>query len=412
MGRIYGNLEALGIRQEPSPDPLDSLTPSGGKKPEGLLIYVHYPFCRSKCRYCAFHSQKWNGVTASWYRMVLMEEIRLWGERLKRPRVATVYVGGGTPSLMPLTEFQQLFDALGQAFSIEPGAEVTVEANPDSALDPSWFRALLSLGVNRLSLGVQSFDDQELSMLGRPHTATGAESAFGAARVAGFGNISLDLIWGLPGQRLGQWMANLRKAARDLRPEHLSCYGLTLERNTPMAKACEVGELVLPPEEEQARMYVHGAEYLESEGYLQYEVSNFARMGFSSRHNSGYWAGLDYLGLGPSAVSTLGTRRFSNPRYMDEYDAAVRGGFAGNDFEALTPETRAREMVMLSLRTTRGLDLAAYAAATGRDLLAERKSMIHALHRNHLIKISRGRLRLTTNGLLVSNSIIERLLDG
>lgn len=384
------------------------------KKPEsppgkGILLYVHVPFCRRRCHYCAFHSQVFNQVTFAWYVKTLLQEIELWGKRLKRPRVKTLFLGGGTPSLFPLSQLDHVLRALRRNFTFDEGLEASIEANPDSASDVSYFRGLLSLGFNRLSLGAQSFSDADLETLGRPHSARQTVETFGLARRAGFANISLDLMFGLPGQRQREWLEQLKTAVR-LRPEHLSCYGLTVEPGTRLARSCDLGEVRLPPEKEQSRMYVHGAEYLESEGYLQYEVSNFARMGFQCRHNLGYWRGEDYLGLGPSAVSTLGNRRFTDPLYMDAYDAYVRGGFAGQDYEELDEAARLREMVMLALRTTEGLDLAAYRRRSGRDLLKVEPRLIQTLHQNGLIRISGGRLKLTKTGLLVSNSIIERLM--
>lgn len=399
MPRLFGEIPAE------KPKKHEPEAPSG----KGILLYVHVPFCRKRCHYCSFHSQVFNQVTFAWYLKTLLAEIALWGGRLKRPRVRTLFFGGGTPSLFPLSQLDHVVRALRDNFRFDKDLEASIEANPDSASDVSYFRGLLSLGFNRLSLGAQSFADVDLALLGRPHSSRQTVETFGAARKAGFANISLDLMFGLPGQRQREWLEQLKTAVR-LRPEHLSCYGLTVEPGTRLSRSCDLGEVSLPPEKEQGRMYVYGAEYLESEGYFQYEVSNYARMGFQCRHNLGYWRGDDYLGLGPSAVSTLGTRRFTNPAYMDAYDAAVRGGFAGQDYEELDEAVRLREMVMLSLRTVEGLDLARYRKRSGRDLLKTEPRLIQTLHENGLIRISGGRLKLTKTGLLVSNSIIERLM--
>lgn len=374
-----------------------------------MLLYVHVPFCQSRCHYCSFHSQAFNQVTFAWYFKLLLEEITLWGTRLKKPKLRTIYFGGGTPSLIPLHQLDQIMKTLAKAFSFSPGMEVTLEANPDSAQDVSYFRGLLSIGFNRLSLGMQSLNDVDLHVMGRPHNAAMTMQAFDNARRAGFGNIGVDLIWGLPNQRLKVWMDQL-ETVTSMRPEHISAYNLTIEPNTVMAKMCgETGEFKLPPEQEQGRMFIYGAEFLESMGYMHYEVSNFARMGFMSVHNSGYWHGSDYLGLGPSAVSTIGRRRFTTPRYMDEYDAYVRGGLVGEDHELLTDDNLFKEMVMLSLRTSNGLDLKEFRTKAGFDLIKRQEHLITALHRENLIRISHGRLRLTKNGMLVSNVIIKRL---
>ena len=400
MPRLYGEIPAAKAEKK-APEPAPAGRP--------ILIYVHVPFCRSKCHYCNFHSQAFNQVTFAWYLKTLLAEIELWGRRLKHPRATTLYFGGGTPSLFPLSALAQVMDALRANFRFEEGIEASLEANPDSACDVSFFRALLSLGFNRLSLGVQCFEDSFLALLGRPHSARQAVDTFALARQAGFGNISLDLMFGLPGQRTNHWLEQLKSAVR-LRPEHLSCYGLTPEPDTRLTRSLELGEFELPVEREQSRMFVHGAEYLESEGYLHYEISNFARMGFACRHNQGYWQGRDYLGLGPSAVSTIGSRRFTNPRWMDAYDAAVRGNFAGLDFEELDDEARLKELVLLSLRTVEGLDLKAYRKLAGRDLLKSEPQLMQTLRQNDLIRVKKGRLSLTKTGMLVSNSIISRIM--
>lgn len=387
---------------------------SGGSKaakpaPGGMLLYIHVPFCRSRCNYCTFHSQAFDDIKFAWYHKVLQQEIALWGKRLKKPKLQTVYFGGGTPSLYPLGKLDETMRTLRKHFRFQEGMEITLEANPDSACDTSWFRALLSMGFNRLSLGVQSLKDEALALLGRPHSSAMAVSSFHQARDAGFGNISLDFIWGLPDQRLKSWIDQLKEVA-ELKPEHISAYSLTMEPKAPMTRMLESGEITLPSDTEQGRMFIYGAEYLESMGYMHYEVSNFARMGFASRHNSGYWEGRDYLGLGPSSVSTIGRRRFTNPRYLDEYDAAVRGAFAGDDFEQLSDADLLREMVMLSLRTAKGLDLKAFRERAGYDLVKRQEKLITALHRENLIRIVQGRLKLTKNGMLVSNAIIRSLI--
>jgi oxygen-independent coproporphyrinogen-3 oxidase len=409
MGRIYGEDVPTRPAFPSAPAPSGAAKSQGAPGDKGLLLYIHVPFCRSRCHYCTFHSQAFNQVTFAWYHKLLLDEIKLWGARLKKPLLRTVYFGGGTPSLIPLTQLQQILQGLDKAFTFGPAMEVTLEANPDSATDVSYFRALLSMGVNRLSLGVQSLSDADLQVLGRPHSAAMAHSAYDNARRAGFGNIGLDFIWGLPGQRLKTWIDQLA-VVTSMRPEHISAYNLTLEPDTPMTAMCaEDGPLALPPDKEQSRMFIYGAEYLESMGYMHYEVSNFARMGFVSMHNSGYWTGADYLGLGPSAVSTIGRRRFENPRYMDEYDAYVRGGLVGADHELLSDGDLLKEMVMLSLRTSRGLDLKEFKEKAGYDLIKRQGKLITALHRENLVRINHGFLRLTKNGMLVSNVIIRRL---
>ncbi|NDV18244.1 radical SAM family heme chaperone HemW [Pseudodesulfovibrio sp. JC047] len=408
MGKIYGEdvpvtpafPDAISKRKKPS---------SNGT---GLLLYIHVPFCVSRCTYCNFHSQIYDAISFARYYSLLLEEIKEWGRRLKRPRLRTIYFGGGTPSLVPLSQLETIMKTIRASFTVNDNMEVTLEANPDSAHDVSYFKGLLSIGFNRLSLGMQSCHDGDLQVMGRPHSVDMTMQSYSSARQAGIGNIGLDLIWGLPGQKLKGWLDQLKMVA-EMRPDHLSAYNLTLESGTRMAERCgESGDLELPSDTEQGRMFVYGAEYLESMGYMQYEVSNFARMGFMSVHNSGYWTGSDYLGLGPSAVSTIGRRRFSVPWSLDEYDTYVRDNLLGKDFEELSDSALLTELVMLSLRTSQGLDLAEYRTRTGHDLVKRHESLFAALHRENLIRINQGWLKLTKNGMLVSNVIIQRLAFG
>lgn len=370
-------------------------------------LYIHVPFCRSKCGYCAFFSEPLREGMLDAYLPLLLEEIGLWAERLGRLSVPTVFFGGGTPSLLAPEHLARIMEALRKHFDFAEGAEISMEANPDSA-SPEFLRAARELGVNRLSLGVQSFRDEELALLGRPHSARQAWEAVTRARGTGFANLGLDLIWGLPGQREGQWLESLRRAV-ELAPEHLSCYGLTLEPGTPLAEAPE--ELhQLPPERELARMYVHTGELLEDAGYMQYEISNYARLGHTCRHNLACWEGRDYLGLGPAASSTLGNLRWTNPEDLRAWAELVRTRQTGqHQRETLSPATRAQERLMLALRTAKGLDLAEYRALSGKNLLASHKAIIQALRQKELVRLYQGRLRLTRTGMLLSSSIIRAL---
>uniref|UniRef100_A0A7C4EIS3 Heme chaperone HemW n=1 Tax=Fundidesulfovibrio putealis TaxID=270496 RepID=A0A7C4EIS3_9BACT len=374
-----------------------------------MLLYVHVPFCVGKCRYCAFASQAMDMDDVEAWGKALEAEAAHHSARLGRPEVETVYLGGGTPSLLPAWAFDRLMDGLERHFRIPPGVEFTLEANPDSATDTDLMRLWRDSGVNRVSLGAQALTDQELALLGRPHNAAQVHAAVERLRRAGFANLSLDLIWGLPGQRARQWRQTLVNALR-LAPEHISAYGLTLEPGTPLAREAESGNLALPEEDEAARMYVHGGEFLEEQGLVHYEISNFARMGYASRHNQGYWEGADYLGLGPSAVSTMGMLRWENPRDVAGYVAMVRAREFCRDAETLTRETRGRELLMLSLRTSRGMSLADYRLHAGRDLAKAEGKLLGAMYQKDLIRIRDGRLRLTRQGMLVSNQIIGRLL--
>lgn len=382
-----------------------------------MLLYIHVPFCRKKCAYCSFCSVPLEGsgyTEISGYLGSLLREMALWEDRLGRAPVETVFFGGGTPSLLPLEAVAGILDRIRATFDLSPSAEISMEANPESALAQGWMYAVRKAGVNRLSLGVQSLDDQDLRTLGRAHTAREAAYAVDLARSAGFGNISLDFMWGLPGRGLAQsqvqWLRQLKEAAA-LQPEHISAYGLTLEEDAPLLAACDRGELVLPTEREQAGMYIAGAEFLESQGFMQYEISNFARMGFECRHNTGYWEGKPYLGLGPAATSTLGSKRWTNPSDIPAWKQAVHAGAIGSDCEELDEETRLREFIMLRLRMAKGIPLKEWRRLTGRSFTRDHKALVTALQQNGLASLRKDFFRLTRSGMLVSNTIIGHFFE-
>ena len=373
-----------------------------------MLLYVHVPFCVRKCGYCSFHSGPFSAGAARAYVQLVLREMAARGQSLGRVPVESVYFGGGTPSLLESGQIEAMLQGAAASFDLGADAEITLEANPDSALRPGFLGSVRGLGVNRLSLGVQSLQDDLLAMLGRPHDGRQARMAVEAARKSGFSNLSLDLIWGLPGQSLERWMDDLA-AAVALAPEHLSCYGLSLEEGTALARKVEEGDLGLPGEETQARMYLDGSQFLESVGYAHYEISSYTRPGRESRHNQGYWAGKDYLGLGPAAVSTIGDRRWSNPAALREYASVVTGGGEANEMEELSAQTRRQEMVMLALRTAGGLDLEKFKATTGTEF-PWRHPAVEQLRSSGLVRPRDGHLQLTREGMLVSNSVIEMVL--
>jgi len=379
-------------------------------------LYVHAPFCRAKCRYCAFYSLPAGqaGPEPSLLERYLcaleaeMDQLRAAHGPVSAP---SLFFGGGTPSLLGPGALARIMAGLRSRFDLSPDAEISLEANPDSA-SPEFLRAARSLGFNRLSLGLQSLDDAALTSLGRVHSAEQAVDAFASARAAGFTNIGLDLIFGLPGQTPEQWLDTLRRAVA-LGPEHLSCYGLTLEPGTPLA-GDHAALAALPDEDGQAEMFLRGAELLEAEGYAHYEISNFARPGRACRHNQACWQGRGVLGFGPAAVSTIAgadnALRWANPADFEAWEALVASGQAGqHGREILSPEIRAREGLMLALRTAAGLDLAAHFRATGQDLPMLFAGLLAQLERAGLVLLSPGRLRLTTAGMLVSNSVIRAL---
>ena len=379
-----------------------------------MLVYVHVPVCRRKCRYCSFHSEvlpsAGSGNKVRRYTDTLFMEIAQAGDRLGGQKVSSIFFGGGTPSLLPARTVGHILEKIHRAFKVDRKAEISMEANPESLKSSMIAREYLRAGVNRMSLGVQSLDDAMLQMLGRPHTVREAVAAYSAVRTAGFANVSMDLIWGLPGQSVRAWMQQIGEMLR-LQPDHLSCYNLTLEEGTPMSADYDEGLFQLPPERDQATMFVNGAEILEEAGVMQYEVSNFARMGFQCRHNLGYWEGEEYIGFGPSATSTVASRRWTNPLSHAAWERQVQAGRLPEEIEDIDPVNRVLELIMLRLRTTRGMRVKAYKELTGRSFFEDNQKLIHALHKNGLIRIRDGYLRLTRNGMLVSNSILGAFFD-
>lgn len=382
-----------------------------------MLLYIHVPFCRAKCRYCAFYSEPLDhepglggAMRLRGYTDALLMELALWGDRLGRREVSTIFFGGGTPSLLPMKTMGIIMDRIRRTFSIRSDAEISLEANPESLTDRAAVRELRRLGFNRLSLGFQSLNDAHLELLGRPHRGMEASGAFNLARDAGFNNINVDLIWGLPGQKVSQWL-QLIKAVRDMQPEHVSAYGLTLEPGTPLAQDVECGRLQLPDERDMAVMYAEGSALLEEKGLMQYEISNYARIGFQCRHNCGYWEGQDYLGLGPSATSTIEGHRWTNPSSFGEWGRDVTRRRLGLQAEHLTPREQLEELIMLRLRTVKGLRLKDFQAMAGEDLVNANPKLFQALHQSKFIRILSGHLRLTRKGMLVSNSILSALFE-
>lgn len=377
---------------------------------EPLLLYVHVPFCRRKCGYCSFHSGPWSEEAAGAYVDAACRELRAWGERLNRPRLETVYVGGGTPSLLPGAAFMRFRELLDTRFDFGEVSEWTVEGNPESADSTSFFRDLLRAGVNRLSLGVQSFDDGELVRLGRLHTAAQAGRSLDLARACGFKNIGLDLIWGLPGQSVAAWLDNLARAV-ELAPEHLSCYGLSVDPGTRLATAEQAGAVVLPEDAVQEEMFLVGGDFLEQSGYFQYEISNFCIPGRESVHNSGYWTGRPYLGIGPGAVSCLNGKRWRNPEDLGVYTRTAGQEPAARNVEILSLRDRINEAVILSLRTSRGLNAEAFLALTGHGFEQGREEILGEFEKKNMLRRTATGWSLTRTGMLLSNAVLAELLE-
>jgi putative oxygen-independent coproporphyrinogen III oxidase len=320
--------------------------------PSGL--YLHVPFCQSKCPYCDFYSHTDHSLIPRWLNS-LEKEIELYQNQFFV--FDTLYLGGGSPSCLSEQQIEKLIELIQERFPFVPGSEISIEANPDD-LNPSKVKTCRTLGVNRISLGVQSFDDRELSFLRRRHLAEGAQKALDWIREAGFTNLGIDLIYGLPGQTKEQWLVTLEKALA-YQPEHLSCYQLTLSKGTLFWGMKEKGQLKPISETDEETFFLTTARFLKDRGYLHYEISNFAREEkYFSRHNQKYWQRTPYLGLGPSAHSFQENRRWWNVRSLNLYCRTLEEGQAPiEEKEELDEEQILMEWISLGLRTRAGLDL-------------------------------------------------------
>ena len=375
---------------------------------EKLGIYIHIPFCRSKCDYCDFYSLAGREDRMDDYQKALLAHIKETAPTAKGYQADTVYIGGGTPSYYGAKRVCELLSAVRRRFDVSREAEVTMEANPDS-VDKKMLLQLRRAGVNRLSLGVQSACDAELRSLHRAHNFEQAREAVAAARAAKFKNISLDLIYGLPGQDASSWHETVEKALL-LGPEHLSCYGLKVEEGTPLAARTARGEQ-LPDDDAQADLYLWTVERLARAGYRQYEISNFARPGFQSRHNLKYWMGKPYLGFGPGAHSDFGQRRYSFVRDLDGYIKGVlEGGQVIDESEVIPKQERSGEYLMLRMRTTRGIEEWEYRREYYMSFEPIEQKLSEFEHQGWVARQDR-RWHFTAQGFLLSNQLIGQLLE-
>jgi oxygen-independent coproporphyrinogen-3 oxidase len=377
-------------------------------------VYVHVPFCRTKCTYCAFVSGDFDESLAARYLPALEREIRTAGAADGRPVVDTVFFGGGTPSLLPESELVRILDVVRASFELAGDAEVTVEMNPGT-LGPAKLEAYRAAGVTRASVGVQSFDDAELRSIGRVHDANEARAAVRMLRAAGFDDVSLDLIAGLPNQPRDRWARNL-DAALALEPEHLSLYLLELHPGTKLTRDAEAGRVARPDDDLAAEMYEATVERLAAAGFVQYEISNFARPRPNggdrrSRHNEKYWTDVPYYGFGVSAHAYTADERRANVRSIAGYaDAIERDGTAVAERHALTPRERASEAAFLGLRRLDGVSLAGFRDRYGLDLLEEYREGLAPVMEADLVEVTDGALRLTRRGLVLSNEVFAAFL--
>ena len=413
------------------PDAAPKTHPSRGLadlRDTGISLYVHVPFCQTKCPYCDFNTYQGIEGLMSPYLDALLVEIGTWGRALGHPSVNTIFFGGGTPSYLPDGALGRIISTVGQSFSIREDAEITAEANPGD-LTPDRAASLLSQGLNRLSIGVQSLDNDLLNLLGRRHDADQAIAAFRTVRYAGFDNVNLDLIYGLPRQSLSQWQSTLDRLA-SLGPAHISLYCLTVEEGTPLHRWVERGEVPHPDPDLAADMYQYARELLGSLGYRHYEISNWAQPGLASRHNLAYWRNLPYLGVGPGAHSCLSGHRFwdmdsprgyieAAQRWAAESTAAPDRITAGwldtvgpvGGHESIDDALAASETMFLGLRLLDGLDVAEASFQVGADLTVRYGPQLADLVELGLLEREGTVYRLHPSAYLIANQVFERFLD-
>lgn len=375
-----------------------------------ISIYIHIPFCVKKCAYCDFASFSGRMAQAEAYAQAVCREMRAQAAFFGRRRVRTVFIGGGTPTLLSGAQIRRIMDTLRDCFVLESDAEITMEGNPgtlsmENLLD---YRAA---GVNRLSLGVQSLDDGLLAAIGRIHTARQAEEAVGMARAAEFKNLNLDLMYGLPGQTPAQWKDTLQRAI-GLAPEHLSCYSLIVEEGTPLFDAVQRGKCQLPDEDALEAMDEATLAMTREAGYARYEVSNFAKPGFACRHNIVYWECLPYLGVGLNAHSDMDGMRFYNPQDWEAYMQTAYGdGSLRQEEGNNSRKDRMFERMMMGLRMVRGADASRFERDFGQCIEDAWPKTITSMKSNGMMEREGERIRLTPRGMQVMNGVLVELLE-
>lgn len=375
-----------------------------GLNKDTLELYIHIPFCIKKCDYCDFLSGPVSRAGQEAYVYALLREIKEAASREKRP-VSTLFIGGGTPSVLPVDLMELLLRELSEQFRFLPAAECTIEANPGTLTEEKLV-LYRKYGLNRISIGLQSPVDQELKMLGRIHDYREFLESYELARHVGFDNINVDLMFAIPGQSYEGWVRNLRTVAA-LAPEHISAYSLIIEEGTPFF----FRKLDLPDEDTEYRMYEDVAGILGEYGYHQYEISNYARSGFECRHNKGYWTRMDYLGLGLGAASLIGKKRFTNTNIMEEYLNHSRD-LTGirKDVEILEKKDEMGEFMFLGLRMTEGVSEEEFQEYFHVSVEKIYGRVIEKYIRQGLLEKRNGRIFLTRRGIHVSNAVMADFL--
>ncbi len=399
----------------------------------GIGLYLHVPFCETKCPYCDFNTYAGIEDQMAGYVSALKNELNGWGNLLSRPPVRTIFLGGGTPSYLPANDIESILSTVRQSYEVDDLAEITMECNPDD-VTPEKAARWIESGVNRISMGVQSFDDELLKLLGRRHTADEARSAFRTLREAGFVNQSLDLMYGLPHQSREQWTASM-VAALELDPDHVSLYGLQIEKGTPLQVDVSAGRYPVPDDDLAADMYEEAQRRLAEKGFAQYEISNWAKPGMESQHNLIYWHNEPYLGVGPGAHSWIAGQRFSNlkspRRYVslmadakvadvkiDEYRPSDPDPVAAmhmpagpvEQVDATTPAIDVAETMMMGMRLNEGVSMSRFKKRFGMALGDVFPNEISKLQGMGLVETTDTALRLTERGRLLGNEVFAEFI--
>ena len=370
-------------------------------------IYIHIPFCKRRCIYCDFFSTT-QSEKKSAYVHAVCRELEMRKDYLEGEDIETIYLGGGTPSQLFREELEEIFNHIYKVYPVREDAEITLEANPDD-LTPEYVAMLRQLPINRISMGIQTFQEETLKLLHRRHTATQAIEAFRRCREAGFQNISIDLMYGLPGETLETWKEDLQQAIA-LRPEHISAYHLIYEEDTVLWKLREQHQVEEADEDLSVSLFSTLIEQLSEAGYQHYEISNFCLPGLHSRHNSSYWTGKKYLGCGPSAHSFNGVSRQWNVASLDDYLKGVEGGQLDYEVEELDLYTRYNDFVLTSIRTCWGMPLSTLRSDFGEELYRYCLRMAKPHLDQGVLEKSEDVLKLTRKGIFVSDGIMSDLM--
>ncbi|WP_058485389.1 radical SAM family heme chaperone HemW [Defluviitalea phaphyphila] len=374
-----------------------------------ISLYIHIPFCKSKCYYCDFASYANKEESMEDYVLALVNEMRNYGELFKNNKIATVFIGGGTPTILPLKLLKKVLKNIFVNFNIENNAEITIEANPGT-LNHDNLSLLKEFGVNRLSIGLQAYQNNLLKKIGRIHTVEEFIKNFLLARKLGFNNINIDLMFALPNQTLKDWIVTLKEITK-LNPEHISCYSLTIEENTPFGLLEKEGKLKKADEEIDRKMYHYAQKYLSTKEYIQYEISNFSKLEFESKHNLTYWTYKPYIGIGLGAHSFLEGKRYHNTYNLSKY---IKSNGEINklkeDIEVLSPKMQYAEYIFLGLRLLKGIDVTEFYNQFKISFDELFKEKVHKLINLGLLEKNKENIRLTHKGIDLSNIVFSEFL--